>query len=120
MKIDKQKANAAIDDYLRVLRDPNTMHYREASTYAAKFRLEHFGVVPDARALDLGDHMVLWTACVVICKRLREVSRLEKEHRAVRPGKSLEKTVRALRDPKTMLGRGLAGKRFRQHLEENQ
>ncbi|HET9374281.1 MAG TPA: hypothetical protein VFO40_04875 [Chthoniobacterales bacterium] len=119
MKIDKQKANAAIDDYLAAIRDPNNMPYREASTYVADARLERFGVIANTRTMDFADHCVLWSACIAICKRVREVSRIEKEQRAVRAGKSLEKTIRHLKDPKSTIGRGIAGKRFRQHLADN-
>jgi hypothetical protein len=93
MKIDLDKANAAIDEYVAKLKDPDIPSRRVSSSYWQKFCLERHGVIPDARKLDLLDHCVLFTACIIACKRVREVSRLEVEHRAVHPGRSLQKTL---------------------------
>jgi len=93
MKIDLVKANEAIDEYVGCLKDPDYPSRRAASLYWQQFCLERHGVIPSARALDLTDHCVLWTACVVATKRVREVSRLGVEHRAVRSGQSLQKTL---------------------------
>ena len=53
MKIDKEKANRAIDAYLAELRDPNKMCSQVMSLYHIKFILEEHGVIPNARDLDL-------------------------------------------------------------------
>lgn len=103
MKIDLEKANAAIDEYLANLRDPNVSSRRVASLYWVKICLERHGVIADFRKLDLTDHCVLFIACVIACKRVREVSRTEVEHRAVNKGRSLEGTIRKWRKAQSRL-----------------
>ena len=91
------KANAAIDAYLVALRNPNGNPVGTASLYVRNVELERHGVIPSSRKLDLWDHCTLWAACVVACGRVREVSRIERQERAVRPDFSLEKGLRKLR-----------------------
>jgi hypothetical protein len=99
MQIDLTKANAAIDEYIAELCAPLRSSPRQVSSlYYVKTLLEKHGVVPDWRKLDFLDHCVLWTACIVACGRIREVSRIEKEHHAVPNGKSLEGTLRKWRN----------------------
>jgi hypothetical protein len=98
MKIDIIKANAAIDAYIAELRAPSSSPRGVSSLYRNKILLEKHGVIESWRKLDFLDHCVLWAACIVACKRVREVSRIEKEQHAVTPGKSLEGTLRKWRN----------------------
>lgn len=118
MKIDKEKANAAIDDYIAELRKPNKNPRQTSSTYGTKILLEKHGVISDWRKLDFLDHCVLFTACIVACKRLREVGRVEKEQHAVRAGRSMEGTLRKWRN-RPHHYRGLLG-RLDKHLADTE
>jgi hypothetical protein len=88
MKIDNTKANAAIDDYIAELRAPNAFPRQISSLYHVKILLEKHGVIESWCKLDWLDHCVLFMACIVACKRVREVSRVEREQHAVNQGKS--------------------------------
>ena len=112
MKIDPQKANAAIDEYLAALQDHHRFPRQIRSNRWMKSCLERHGVIPSARELDFLDHCVLFLACIVICRRVKEVSEVEKkiDDRC----KSLRVTIKRLRS-----GQGMLGRRFQTHLEDN-
>jgi hypothetical protein len=98
MKIDLAKANAAIDEYLRVLTDSRSIGPQIAGRTWIMALLERHGIIESARKVHVLDQHALWYACLILTKRVREVSRTEnKILRVRRGGKTTETTIRRLR-----------------------
>lgn len=119
MKIDRQKANAAIDEFLKELRDPNKMPTQVSSRTYVEFLLERHGIIADVRKLKFGESHVIWYACLILTGRVREVSRAEtKANLTKAPGLTTENTIRRIR--KGNLRTTIASPMLETILKENQ
>jgi hypothetical protein len=98
--IDFSKAGLVVDEYVKAMTnpDPRAMPKQISSRSWIEFCLERNGVIKDVRALKLGQSHALWYACLILTKRVREVSRLEKRLLFIRPGGTTENTIKRLLD----------------------
>jgi hypothetical protein len=101
MKIDLEKANAAIDEYLRVLTDPHSIGPQISGRTWIMACLERNGVIESVRKVHVLEHHAVCYACLILTKRVREVSRAEKQIMPVQSKRgTTERTIRSLRNGK--------------------
>jgi hypothetical protein len=115
MKIDLAKANALIDEYIAELTNVDRIAHVGRSWL--EFAFERHGLIADQRKLPVFDSHPLWYACLILTRRVREVSRLETKHMSTAPGRTTENTIRRLR--KGNLRHTVTAPRLEAILEQN-
>ena len=96
LNIDISKADSAVTEYVNELSKDTNIPTRIACRTWIEFLLERHGVIADVRALRFGQAHAIWYACLILTKRVREVSRLEKQCRLNTFGRTTEGTIRRL------------------------
>jgi hypothetical protein len=74
---DLSKADAVIDEYAAAIQDKGQLPSKHNRIWL-EFCLERNGMIPSARGTPFWEVVALWYACLIVTKRLREISRLEK------------------------------------------
>jgi|SRR6516225_8427407 hypothetical protein len=97
MKISLQAASAAIDEYLIALQSPTNdpTHIRNR-IWIFSLMMRH-GIVYDIQNVHLKDIFAIWYAMLVLARRVREVSGIERRVLRSPPERSTENTIRRLR-----------------------
>lgn len=114
---DLSKANAAIDEYAAAVRDTSQLPGKHGRTWL-EFLLQRNGVIADVRGLAFGETFAIWLACLITTKRVREISRLEKENRHAYGNRTTEALVRRMHKPTRPMDRdSLIARLLREILE---